>query len=716
MKKITTWIVALFSVLVVNQRLNAQAEVSGWGNLRGIRVGGQLVEFTTAVGIYNPDFSQATLSQREGPVRTSRYVRDGNTVTVGENLQFGARGGRGGGGGFGAPGTRPATNPAGGRGFGGRGGLPTSGFTYVMSYADTSPGVCSVQIQLTSVAAQNIGGVFYFLNFPATQLAGGSVEIIEGANSTPTVLGSPDEQGRYLAGNGGGVRISGKNGEQVEVDFASLLDVVVQRGRGAGSGEVQIYFPIISGKTTAGQNVTTSFTIKAAGEADTSPATVTIDPVQTGRTFLGMGGNYRIQNQRLDPIHIQYIMDHMRVAYGRVAMPWNAWQPREDAAPPMMSGAATEPATEPTGQQSGRGGGAMNSLSSAMEMAQKLAKQDIPMIISDWQPPSWAVISNGGGGRGFGGGGGPRGQRLDPAKWDDICKSIGSYLVYLRDHYGAEPELFSFNESNIGINVRQTPEDHDEAIKKLGAYFKSIGLKTKMLLGDTGDAPPVSFIGAALADPEAKPYIGAVSFHSWRGATDEQYQKWADAATKLGVPLIDAEGGNDAQASSYSNIFREQWYSLDEAAEYVRIMRICQPEAILEWQLTENYSVLYTDEKGELHPTQRFYNLKQLNLTPAGSAWIACKSNNNLVLPAAFADKAKNVFTVHLVNNGPSRPVTVSGLPASVTQLNVYVTDHEQGMAKRESVGVSNGSAQFKLAGQALTTLISGEPSNQPGL
>ena len=153
-------------------------------------------------------------------------------------------------------------------------------------------------------------------------------------------------------------------------------------------------------------------------------------------------GNYRIQSPR-DAQVIQYIMDNMRVAYGRVAMPWNTWQPEESSPPPLLAAENAEPsagATNAPPARGGRGGNiGMNSIAPAMEIAQKLAKQNIPMIISCWFPPSWAVLSNGaGGGRG---GAGARGQRLDPAKWDAICKSIGSYLLYLRNHYGAEPQL-----------------------------------------------------------------------------------------------------------------------------------------------------------------------------------------------------------------------------------------------------------------------------------
>jgi len=704
-------------------RVAGQAEVSGWGNLRGIRVGGQLVAFTTAVGVYNPDFSQVTLSQREGPIRTSQYVRSNNAVTVGETLQYGAGGARGGAARRGATNAPAVTNSSGATnqvggfarrgGFGGRGGA-AGGFNYTMTYTDSAPGTCDVSLRLTSTADQTIGGIYYFLVLPSAifNSADATAQLLGGQDAAAVPLTTPGAQGRYLKASGTGIRLSGENHQWVEVRFSQELEVVVQQARtrnNSGVGDIQVYFPIATGNTTAGQVFESHFTLKASGDVETGPVTVTIDPSKPGRTFDGMGGNYRIQSPR-DAQVIQYIFDNMRVAYGRVAMPWNTWQPEENSPPPLL---AAENASEPPvggsnapparGGRGGAGAG-MNSVAPAMEIAGKLAKQNIPMIISCWFPPSWAVLGNSaGGGRG---GGAARGQRLDPAKWDAICKSIGSYLLYLRSHYGAEPQYFSFNESNIGINVLQSPEEHAEAIKKLGAYFKSIGLKTRMLLGDTGDAPPVSFIQPALNDPAAVPYIGAVSFHSWRGATDEQYQKWADADARLGVPLFDAEGGNDAQASTYPNVFREPWYALDEAAEYVRIMRLCQPESILEWQLTQDYSVLQSDAGGALQPAQRFCNLKQFNLAPAGSAWIPAQSSSALVLPAACVDPSRTVYTVHLVNNGAARPVTLAGVPAPVAQLTVYMTDGRRGLEKLEPVSVRNGSARFTLPGQALTTLV----------
>jgi hypothetical protein len=112
---------------------------------------------------------------------------------------------------------------------------------------------------------------------------------------------------------------------------------------------------------------------------------------------------------------------------------------------------------------------------------------------------------------------------------------------------------------------------------------------------------------------------------------------------------------------------------------------------------------------GQLHPTQRFFNLKQFNLAPAGSVWMDANSSNGLVLSAAFVETDKGIYTIHLVNNGAARPITITGLPATLTTLNLYITDATRGMAKQDSVKVENGTAHFNLQGLTLTTLTNSE-------
>ncbi len=261
-----------------------------------------------------------------------------------------------------------------------------------------------------------------------------------------------------------------------------------------------------------------------------------------------------------------------------------------------------------------------------------------------------------------------------------------------------------------GLNVRQTGEEHAQLIKQLGAYFASKGITTKMLLGDNSDATTYGFVEPTLDDPETYQYIGAVSFHSWRGCDNWTLSIWADIAKKLNVPLLVAEGSNDAAAWRYPEIFLEPSYALDEIDLYIRIYSVCQAKSILQWQLTSDYSVLsggnIYNKKGPMKPTQRFYDLKQLGLTPKGSYYLPISNNSNQVDCVAFGDIKDGIYSVHIVNNGAARKVTLKGIPESVKELNLYVTDQSRGMDKDKSIQVNNGTAEFNLDSACFTTLI----------
>jgi hypothetical protein len=315
---------------------------------------------------------------------------------------------------------------------------------------------------------------------------------------------------------------------------------------------------------------------------------------------------------------------------------------------------------------------------------------------------------------------GIRGNPLNPAKMDKIKESIASYLVFLKERYGVEAAMFTFNESDLGIDVRQTPREHADLIKTLGPHFALRGLATKLALGDTSDANPIDFIQPALHDPEAAKYVGAVDFHSWRGCTDETLARWRDAARTLNVPLIVAEGSTDAAAYRYPKILLEPSFALYEINLYLRILAIAQPASILQWQLTADYSPLagggIFGDNGPLRPTQRYWNLKQLASTPARSFALPVRCGMPELNCAAFGNIADGAYAVHIVNNGTSRPATLTGLPASVKELRVQVTDSNRGMEEGAHIPVVDGKAQFTLNPMSYTTLSSapGESAKPP--
>ncbi|MGD0138008.1 MAG: hypothetical protein ABSD28_03975 [Tepidisphaeraceae bacterium] len=640
-----------------------QAECVPSGGLRGIRIEGELMAFTTGIRAVRAG-STSIVQARGERLGNAQFSRDGDKQICSGGLRT------------------TDFRPGGGGGFRGT----PSPLTCRLTFEDAGQGIVKVDVQAGATTDVAMEGIYFFIHLPSADYSSGYAQLVGAPSSESASLAATQPSGinRYLDGSAGGLRVTSPH-RQLEVSFDSPMPIVVRDDRRQPNADYDVYFPLTAGNLKAGQAIHAAFTIKASGDVDKSAVNVKVDPSQTGGVFDGIGGNFRLQSPA-DPAHVKYNLDHLRVAWGRVAMPFNLWQPNENDDPVKIADA-----------------GKLNEdVGAAMEMARTLSQRNIPMIVSDWLAPDWALLPRSGG-RPFGG------RKINPKKWDEVCKSIGSYLEYLKGHYGAEPKLFSFNEPNIGIAVLQTPEDHADAIKRLGACFASRGLATKMLLGDTGDPPPVDFINAAMNDPEAVKYVGAVSFHSWRGGTEAQYARWRAAAAKLNVPLLVAEGGTDSDSYAYPAIFLEPWYGLDEISQYVTICRISQPVSILQWQLTKDYSLLSGGVNGApLEPTQRFWNLKQLDMTPAGSAAVGISCDKPHVAICAYLDGGRQTYTLHLVNNGATRVANISGLPANVTRLRAYVTDAWRAMKEMQPVDVSDGAARLTLDCQSFTTLMGG--------
>ena len=247
-------------------------------------------------------------------------------------------------------------------------------------------------------------------------------------------------------------------------------------------------------------------------------------------------------------------------------------------------------------------------------------------------------------------------------------------------------------------------------IKGLGAYLKSRGLSTKLLLGDNSDATTYSFIDEAMSDSAALPFIGAISFHSWRGWEDSLLAHWIAAAEKIHVPLIVGEGSIDAAAWAYPQIFLEDSYAMDEINLYVRLMALCHPLSILQWQLTADYSPLTGGGifgiQGPLSPTRRFWNLKQLSSTPKNLHYMTINGKASNISCVALKDESSSRYAVHLVNSGAARTLMLQGFPKNIRWLNVTVTDHDRTMGSLRAVPVSNGTLKITLPATSFISLM----------
>ena len=618
----------------------AQAELMPSGNLEGIRIKGQLMPFSTNLTVVGSSWAKIKFTGKE--LQKPKFQREGNIETVRTNIDS---------------------------------------LYFTETVTDEGTGRIAVSVRLDVKKDTIVKGIYLSVRLPNSYKGGtGSIKSVSRQLSLQKVAGyqtSYANEITYVRG--------------VQKFNLKLFEPAVILKNDTNKRYIQLYLTIASGALKKGEVFDKTYTITVNGRVDQSPAVITVNAAKKGSEFAGLGGNFRLQNPKTDPQVIDYCLDNMRVAWGRVEMPWKTWHP--------------DMGTDPT--EAANNGKLNEHVKRSMEMAQRLGKMNIPVIVSAWSPPAWAVEGT------LKYGPGPDsvwGNPLKKAVMPMIYKSITDYIVYLKEHYRVEAKYFSFNESDLGINVRQTAKEHAELIKGLGAYFESRGLKTKLLLGDNSDANTYKFIYAAMNDAQARPYIGAVSFHSWRGWETETLQKWGAAAKKLGVPLLVGEGSIDAAAWVYPAYFEEQSYALEEINLYTRLLNITQPLSILQWQLTADYSPLkgggIFGNDGPLMPTQRFWQLKQLASTPQGMYYRPVTSSNKEVTCAALADASARIFTFHIVNNGAERQVTLKGLPAGVKELCVIITDKNNNMKQLKPLKVINKQVVFKLKERCYTTLV----------
>ncbi len=605
----------LLSCLLTTKVIFSQAALQPWGNLQGIRIDGQLMEFDTRLDEVYKNWSgiQSTGKERQHP----KYSRNGNQQIVTTRMDS---------------------------------------LYFNESVRDVAKGEINIDIQLNAKASAAMEGVYLSMALPGKYYNNGSVQL----NNLPALKLSATASAldKYLEPAASSVRFIAAN-RQLQIILKSPAAVLIKNEMENGMKGVRIFIPIQKGDIQHAQTINKNFTIKASGLIDKKPVVFALNTTATGRVFNGLGGNFRLQNQATDQQVIDYCLKNLRVAWGRVEMPWQLWQPIEDT----------------SGIEKATSGKLDVHVRRAMEMAQRLYKMGMPVIVTAWFPPAWAVVGKL---KPRPGPDGIWGNPLDTTKTRAIYASIADYIQYLKEQYGVEVAVFSFNESDLGINVRQTGEEHAALIKGLGAYFVSRGLKTKLVLGDNSDATTYQFIYPALNDPATYPYIGAISFHSWRGWDAETLQKWADAADKLKLPLLVGEGSIDAAAWAYPAIFNEQIYSLEEINLYVRLLSICQPASILQWQLTADYSPLagggIFGDTTTLHPLQRFWNLKQLAATPADLKAMQLKCSGDNISCAALGDNEKGVYAIHIVNSGAKRNAVITGIPTKISTLHWIVT------------------------------------------
>jgi hypothetical protein len=430
----------------------------------------------------------------------------------------------------------------------------------------------------------------------------------------------------------------------------------------------QVRAVVARGPLSAGATASLQATLRLTNAPPAPPPVrLTLDASKARYHFDGFGGNYCWNNA--SPI-AAYTLKNLKLAWARSEMKVIQWDQQRDNPGPEIR--------------------------ADLENMRRFQQLGVPFVISIWWLPERFYTDPYEK---------PRSAHfriVNPEKWDELLDLLGSYLLYAKREYSVEPDLFSFNEANIGVYVGLTPETHTAAIKRIGAHFRKLGLKTKMLLGDaTGPRDTHNFVLEAAADPDALQYVGAVAFHSWGGGTAEQYAAWGDVAEWLHLPLLVTELGVDA-AAYYTRSWDSYDYGLREAKMTQELLIYARPQGTQYWQFTQDYALARMGRDGAVEPTSRFWLVKHFtDLTPHGSEALTAASDQRAVLVTAF--RKGGAYALHILNLGEARVAELKGVPDA--QWQVMETTEAAPYQKKPSVSSSAGGMELNLAARSLVTL-----------
>jgi len=549
-----------------------------------------------------------------------------------------------------------------------------------------------LEFTVTPEVAIETEGVFLFIDVPRSVFAGGQVDL--SASDAPVgraeMPREQPEKRHFLFGAADHATLTDAPARTtLDVALDRALPVTVQDTREWQGSTYSAFFQLAPGPLRAGQVVAVEVDLKLTTQPDTTPAHLTLDAAKVRYRLDGFGGDYCFGIE--SPV-TQYTLDNLNIAWARTEMTPAEWEPENDnASPTDTNWAALTSHDQPD-----------SNLRREFLLAQQLQKRGIPYVISIWYLPEWLYAPPG-----------RASLKVAPGQWPELLECIGSYLEYAKKQYGVEPDLFCFNEANIGVYTLFSPEEHREAIKSIGADFARRGLKTRMLLGDaTGPRGTQTYVLPAAADPEAMRHVGAVAFHSWGGASPAEYSAWGDVAERLRLPLLVTELGVDAGAWRTA-AFDSFHYALEEVRMYQELLLYARPQGTMQWEFTNDYGIVKEEKDAagqtKLVPTVRFWFVKHFcNLTPHDADALTTASDQERVLFTAFS--AGEQYTLHIANLGPEREATLTGLPAQVTSWRPIRTSETESFQELEPVEAERGEARLHLAPLSLVTLTTVAP------
>jgi len=451
-----------------------------------------------------------------------------------------------------------------------------------------------------------------------------------------------------------------------------------------------LLIPIHKGSLTADTPVASAIGIHCTGTHTAPDAEIRLSERPAARPFDGFGGNYCFQ---YDTPATNYTLEHLQPVWLRTELDLAHWEPENDNADPSKAEwrAFGNPDDTPE-------------LAKRFQLYRKLVRAGGPTIASIWTAPEWLFEHPG---KGFW----INHRRIPEERWPELVECIGTYLEETERTTGLTPDCLSFNEPCLGIRIQFSATELARVCSLLATDLKSRGLKTRILLGDVASPRALSYARDLLKATKDQGIYGAIGFHTWGGATPEDYRGWAEFADETGLPLLATEVGLDGTDYKTPWVFASHNYALREAALYADLLNSAGVAGTVHWEYTPDYELATVKADGVSPNNTRIGQIKQFRqLTPVNSRHLqVLVSNPDTIRACALAGgkTTRDEFTLHVVNQGGACRLRVAGIPDGIAILKTTTTDMNSTCRKGKETRVADGKTTLTLPARSLTSLSS---------
>ena len=271
----------LILILTANE-LTAQTQIIPCGNIKGIRVEGDIIKFKTDFRVIKPGWDDVNKTAKEA--QEPSFERQDSKAVIETQL---------------------------------------NNISITEKVTDEGRGAASASVAFTANKNVTMAGAYMCLELPKEDFSEPEINFIDKQQQKAGAEKNYPQSGRDAitkAATAKGITIEASD-HTMEVNIPEATKILVQKGDPSwGTPDPKIYFTIIPGNASKGQKAEKTFNIEVSGEIDKQPVNLTMDASSPGRKFDGIGGNFRLQSDK-DPEVIEYNLNHLDVNWGRVEMP-----------------------------------------------------------------------------------------------------------------------------------------------------------------------------------------------------------------------------------------------------------------------------------------------------------------------------------------------------------------------------------------------------------